>query len=64
MTIDLSTYTPYINPARTLARQQGKDSSDNLGVIISEPLQAMMGYWGRDADWCIYLKKQRNGEPL
>ena len=55
-------YTPYINPARTEARQNGKDTSDETGVTIGEPLQAMMGYWGKDAEWCIYLKKQRKGE--
>ena len=55
-------YIPYINPARTEARQSGKDTFSDHGVTISEPWQAMMGYWGDDAGWCIYLKKYRKGE--
>jgi hypothetical protein len=54
-------YSPYINPARTEARQNSKDSSDEYGHCIGEPIQAMMGYWGKDAEWCIYLKNQRKG---
>jgi hypothetical protein len=55
-------YIPYINPARTEARQNAKDTFSEHGVTIGEPWQATMGYWGRDAEWCVYLKKYRKGE--
>lgn len=55
-------YIPYISPARSEARQQGKNTITEHGFIIGEPWQAQMGFWGRDADWCIYLKKYRKGE--
>ena len=54
-----SEYKPYINPVREHARQnRPKDPT-----VCSDPIQAMLGYWGRDAEWCIYLKNQRNGIP-
>lgn len=62
MNKDLSSYVPYISPARSEARQQGKNTYSEHGVTIGEPWQAMMGYWGDDAGWCIYLKKYRRGE--
>lgn len=53
-----SDYQPKISPKRELERQFRNSSSE----IISEPMQALLGYWGRDAEWCIYLKKFRRGE--
>jgi hypothetical protein len=53
-----SDYHPKISPKRELERQFRDSSSET----ISEPLQAKLGYWGRDAEWCIYLKKLRHGE--
>jgi hypothetical protein len=56
-----SNYKPYISAARTKARQDGKDSSDEYGYCIGEPIQAMMGYWNDDAGYCIYLRNERKG---
>lgn len=56
-------YTPYISPARTKARQDDKDTFDETGYTIGEPMQEALGFWGDDAGWCIYLKNERNGIP-
>lgn len=56
-------YTPYISPARTKARQDSKDSFDETGYTIGEPIQAMLGFWGRDVEYVIYLKNERAGIP-
>lgn len=53
-----SDYQPKISPKRELERHLRNSSSET----ISEPLQAKLGYWGRDTEWCIYLKKLRHGE--
>ncbi len=56
-------YKPYISPTRSEARQNRDEGTDDEpNTIISEPIQARMGYWGDDAGWCIYLKKSRRGE--
>ena len=52
-------YKPYINPARTEARQDGKDTFDETGYTIGEPMQAVLDFWGDDAGYCIYLKNER-----
>ena len=54
-------YKPYISPARTKARQDGKDTFDETGYTIGEPIQAALGYWNDDAGYCIYLKNERKG---
>lgn len=51
-------YYPKISPKREIERQSRGSSSE----ILSKPMQASMGYWGRDAEWCIYLKQMRRGE--
>jgi hypothetical protein len=54
-------YIPFISPARTKARQDGKDTFDETGYTIGEPIQAMLGFWGKDAEYVVYLKNQRKG---
>ena len=54
-------YKPYISSARTKSRQDGKDTYDETGCTIGEPIQAMLGFWGDDAGYCIYLKNERKG---
>jgi hypothetical protein len=56
-------YVPYISPTRSEARENRNEGTDEEpSTIISEPIQARMGFWGDDAGWCIYLKKLRSGE--
>jgi len=56
-------YTPFICPIRSEARENRNEGTDEEpNTIISEPIQAMMGFWGDDTGWCIYLKKLRSGE--
>lgn len=56
-------YKPYINPARTEARQEGKDTFDETGYTIGEPMEAVLGFWGDDTVG-IYEDNFYNGNSI
>lgn len=56
-------YVPYISPARVKGRlDRWEKYNEENPTIMSDPIQAMTGYWGDDAGYCIFLKKTRRGE--
>lgn len=59
----MSAYSPYISPAREIARKEARDAIDDAHPeICSDSIRDMTGFHGDDARWCIELKRMRTEE--
>ena len=57
----MSAYSPYISPAREIARKEARDAFDDAHPEVnSDSYRDLSGWCNDDFGWCIELKRIRS----